>query len=669
MTGMNRELDPSAAAELREALGLARGGQLAAARARAEAALVRSGGHGAVHAFLGMLRCQSGDLAGGIPHLRRALAATPDDLTITTNLAAALVGTGAFAEAAELCSEVRSARDPSLRLWRLRGYALQQLDDHQGAARAYRRVVAAAPGDCETWNNLGNALAASGDLAEAVTALERAAALDPASGPIQLNVASTLAQAGRLEEAVAVLRRFVAVNPQDSKALVELAALLRHLYRDEEALEVLQRAVAASPGDAELRVQLGEELMAVLRLGDAERALHEALGIAPGHPRAHLQLALLLEHTNREAELPDLLRAAEQAGVDETPVQFIRALLCRRERRFEDGLAIVERLPPDFEPLRRAQLEGQFRDRLGDADGAFAAFAEMNRQFALDPSQPERRAAADRERLRRDAALVTAEWYRRWSPAAPDAGRRPPVFLVGFPRSGTTLLDTMLMGHPDVQLLEEQPPLRLTEERLGGLERLPELEAEEIAALRDFYFERVADLVELRPEALLVDKSPLHMNKAPLIHRLFPDARFILALRHPCDVVLSCFITGFRLNDAMANFISLETAAEYYDLSFGHWSNCAEVMPLAVHPVRYEEVVEDAERQLRPLLEFLGLEWRAEVVDHSRTARARGLISTASYAQVTEGLYRRAAGRWERYRAHLGPVLPVLTRWAGRLGY
>jgi hypothetical protein len=92
-------------------------------------------------------------------------------------------------------------------------------------------------------------------------------------------------------------------------------------------------------------------------------------------------------------------------------------------------------------------------------------------------------------------------------------------------------------------------------------------------------------------------------------------------------------------------------------------------MPLAVHPVRYEDVVDDPEGQLRPLLTFLGLEWQPEVVDHRSTARARGLISTASYAQVTEGLYRRAAGRWERYRAHLEPVLPVLQRWANRLGY
>jgi hypothetical protein len=119
----------------------------------------------------------------------------------------------------------------------------------------------------------------------------------------------------------------------------------------------------------------------------------------------------------------------------------------------------------------------------------------------------------------------------------------------------------------------------------------------------------------------------------------------------------------------MASFLDLETAAEFYDLSFSHWQNCTSLMPVAVHAVRYEDVVDASEAELRRLLAYLGLEWQPSVIDHVRTARARGLITTASYAQVTERLYRRATGRWERYRSHLEPVLPVLAPWAGKFGY
>jgi hypothetical protein len=159
------------------------------------------------------------------------------------------------------------------------------------------------------------------------------------------------------------------------------------------------------------------------------------------------------------------------------------------------------------------------------------------------------------------------------------------------------------------------------------------------------------------------------MNKVPLIRRLFPEARIILALRHPCDVVLSCFMTAFRLNDAMANFLDLDTAAEFYDLSFGYWTNCTSIMPVSVHTIRYEDVVDDTEGQLRGLLDYLGLAWNESVLDHAGTARSRGVITTASYAQVTEGIYRRASGRWQRYRHQLEPVLPLLAPWAEKFGY
>jgi hypothetical protein len=176
-------------------------------------------------------------------------------------------------------------------------------------------------------------------------------------------------------------------------------------------------------------------------------------------------------------------------------------------------------------------------------------------------------------------------------------------------------------------------------------------------------------LVPLDPGKLLVDKNPLSMNSLPAIRRLFPDARIILALRHPCDVVLSCYITNFRPNNAMASFLSLDTAAELYDLSFALFEKSRELLQPPLHVNRYEDLVEDRDRELRPLLDFLGLEWDERVLDHESTAKARGHIKTASYAQVVEPIYKRSAGRWENYREHLEPVLPVLAPWVARFGY
>jgi hypothetical protein len=154
-----------------------------------------------------------------------------------------------------------------------------------------------------------------------------------------------------------------------------------------------------------------------------------------------------------------------------------------------------------------------------------------------------------------------------------------------------------------------------------------------------------------------------------LIHRIFPDARFIFVERHPCDVVLSCFMTRFDPRGGMANFLDLGDTARLYDEVMDYWLLCRDVFPLDVHTVRYERVVEDAEAELRPLAAFLGLAWHPFLLDNQRSASGRAYIATPSYAQVAEPLYTRARGRWEKYRAQLAPVLPLLEPWCERMGY
>ena len=143
----------------------------------------------------------------------------------------------------------------------------------------------------------------------------------------------------------------------------------------------------------------------------------------------------------------------------------------------------------------------------------------------------------------------------------------------------------------------------------------------------------------------------------------------MLVERHPCDVVLSCFMANFQLNTAMRSFTDLEEAARTYDAVFANWSRARELLPLASHAVRYERMVADLEAEMRPLLNFLGLEWRPEVLDNQASAARRGTVRTASYAQIGQPLYQRAVGRWERYRAQLEPVQPILEPWIDQMGY
>jgi len=557
--------------------------------------------------------------------------------------------------------------DPGL--LRLMGYILQTQERFAEAAACYEKVVARDPRDWEIWNNLGNARRAAGDRGGAVAALAEAQRLRPELPAIHYNLGVSLAEAGRLEDAVRAFAETARLAPDNPGALLELGRALRHLGRHQEALPPLARAAELAPGTADIEMERGRACSGLGRYDEAERAYRAALAAQPGLAAAFLERGLLLERGNRLERLPALLDEAEAQGVPPAELAYLRALALEREGRLDEALAEARAAPESDDPVRRMLLIGRLADKLNDAPAAFAAYQEMNGLVAAAHPGARDAAASYRAHVASLTGMLTPDYVRGWPAATPGDARDAPIFLVGFPRSGTTLLDTLLMGHGDLHVLEEEPILQRVGEALGDFARLPDLDASELERLRELYF---AELDAFDPQARakkVVDKLPLNILGAPLIHRLFPEAKLIFAERHPCDVVLSCFMQNFDLNDAMANFLDLGDAAELYDLVLGFWTRCRAMLPLDVHVLRYEALVADKEKEMRALIAFLGLEWDEKVLDNQATAIRRGPIATPSYAQVVQPIYDKASGRWLRYREQMAPVLPVLLPWAERLGY
>lgn len=638
-----------------------RRGDLAGARAAGEEALLAEPGNAPLLQLVGVACCRAGDLAAGAAFLKRAFEKAPDLPRLRPDLANALAMLGDRAGALALC-----AADAEPELQRLRGYLLQEAGDAAGAAAAYEAVVAAQPADWEIWNNLGNARRALGDAAGAAEALARAVALQPRVAAAWRNFAQALLAAGRDAEALDAAREAARLAPGDAAILLALGALLRRAGRIDEALPPLEQAVRLAPGETEAWIELGRLRWALRDEAGAEAAYRKALRLAPAEPLAWLELGILHERANRLDAVPALLAEAGAAGADGPALGYLHAIVLRREGRLEAALAAARGAPAELEPERRAALIGRLADALDRPDEAFAAFAEMNAAAAessrgCDP-------AGYRARIEGMTAVMAPDWFGRWGSVPP--GPRPaPVFLVGFPRSGTTLLDTFLMGHPDVHVLEEEPVLERARDALGDFTRLPDLDEAETERLRGAYFEALDAIAPEAAGKTVVDKLPLNMLGAPLIHRLFPDAKIVLSLRHPCDAVLSGFMQAFEPNDAMANFLDLGDAAALYDAVFAFWERCRGGLPLDVHALRYETLIAEPEAEMRALIDFVGLLWVPDLLDHRRTAAARGTIVTPSYAQVTQPLYRGAAGRWQRYRAQMAKVLPLLCPWAERHGY
>ena len=662
-------LDVATANAIREALGAASRGMLTEACQIGERALGEGGDSAALNAMLGMLRCKSGNLDSGIEHLQIAHAARPTDLKIATNLVMALQQIGRHPEAYAILTEQLVRADPTLQLERLRGFLAQTVEDFPAAVRSYERVVAGAPNDWESWNNLGNARRSAGDTEGAVQALRKAAELAPDSSPVRLNLATAIMQSGDWNAAETEFRQMAADFPDDPKPLRELAFMLKEWGYEQLALDAIEGAVERAPDDIELLLAKAAQLSQMTNSVAAEAVYRRVLELDPDNAMGHLGLAVSFDLTNRTGELAELVPIAEAKGVGPNALNFIRAFDHRRAKRFAEGLAALEQVPEDLENSRRANLMGQLLEGVGRYDEAFAQYRKMNELMAAAGPRPQERAAGYRNMIRGRCEAMTEEWVSRWRTETKPDPRPAPVFLFGFPRSGTTLLDTMLMGHPNIEVLEEEPTLHKAFELFQEYDQMPTASDERIKEARDAYFETAASRTPLKPGNLLVDKNPLAINAAPFIRRLFPDARFILALRHPCDVLLSCYVTNFRMNDGMANFVNLETGAELYDISFNYFERVQSLMPTPTHTVMYEKVVADKDRALRALFDFLGLDWHDAVLDHQTTALGRGRIKTASYAQVVEPIYQRSAGRWQNYRKHLEPIFPVVRPWVEKFGY
>ena len=580
--------------------------------------------------FAAMLHVRREELSEALPHLREAVALSPTDTFARIELIRVLIGLDELGEASKLLEQSTLVGAQSSRL---RALLLHRRGDVASAEVLYRELVEAEWQDFESWGNLGLCLLASDRPEQAIQAFDRSLEIRPDRLSIRHKWAEAHLALGTAEEALTKLREEAATRSADGRIYLAIAHLEGLLGRQPEALAALEEAVRRDPANADALSDLAEKLE---QQNDIERF---------------------------ESVLNQLAKLPESGG----RLSVLKARLAFRSGKFEQALHLARAAPISTNVGTRAQLIGQCLDRLGDPAGAFEAFDQMNREDARTGSEVESKARQTRNELAEQRSLLTREWVESWTDAP--AAERDPSFLVGFPRSGTTLLDTLLMGHPDVAVAEEEPMLLSVGKLLGSFARLPELTPDDVRVFRNAYFELADQYVSGAGSKLLIDKNPLAMASLPVIHRLFPDAPVIFMERHPCDVVLSCFMTRFQPTGIGTNFLTLRDTALLYDEMMRLWTKSTELFPVKLFTIRYERLVEDLANELRPLADFLGLSWMPGMVDHRETARKRSFIKTPSYAQVTEPVSASAVGRWTRYRDQLEPILPVLQPWIRRLGY
>ncbi len=417
------------------------------------------------------------------------------------------------------------------------------------------------------------------------------------------------------------------------------------------------------------------------RLPEARRLFERALIAEPGHFQAGISLAVM------DLDTGNLVAADSRIGAllaAHGPSPALAWLGARIALARGDHAAAASRIAPalaatSLTPDQRGEallLKAAAFDGLERTDEAFAAAAEGK---ALQRQVHAARAASREGEVAKLNRL--ADWFAAGDPApwrnSPDELSAPGparihVFLVGFPRSGTTLLEQVLAGHPEVSTLEEAPTLaEAYAEFMTGpddLARLARLTSAEAEPWRRGYWRTVTQLHAGPLGRVFVDKAPAGTLYLPLIAKLFPRAKILFALRDPRDVTLSCFRNNFQLNAMTYAFTDLAQTAACYDACMRMADIYRTVLPLAVRDARHEAFVQDTAAERAAIGEFLGIQITDGMVDVAATSAGRA-IRTPSARQVRAGLNASGLGRWRAYAAHLAPVMPTLAPWVERFGY
>jgi tetratricopeptide (TPR) repeat protein len=673
--GVNRgDLDALAA--------MIQGGRLAEAEQRLRTLLEDRPTDGTLWKFLSVAQQRQGKDA--LASLRRAAELLPDDAEAHANLGGALCELRRWEPA--LASLERSLalepRNPAVLLDAAN--VLRSLGRASEALPLYRTALELEPRSAEGHNNLGNALLELRQLADAVACYRRALAVRPQDAQIHFNLGLALAALGERAEAVASYRRTLELNPANVEALNNLGGVLREVGQRREALALYQRAIELDPRRPDSHFNLGTVLLELRRIGDAEDSFRRALALQASYTQAQLGLAAVLRVQGRTTEAEGCCEAALAAEAGSAGAASMLAELRADRGRFAEALELFQqaiRLDPGFttafcgiaqhrrmtredsgwlqgveallaKPLPLGQQVslhyalGKYCDDIGEYDRAFDSYRqanELSKRFGT---------GYDRGKLTRriDAIVATfgAGFVQQAHAGASDS--QLPIFIVGMPRSGTSLTEQILASHPDVFGAGE---VRFWDDAYTALERAVAGGASTASLLPGLAAEYLGRLsASGAGRARVIDKMPANFLYLGLIHAALPRARIVHMQRHPLDTCLSIYFQNFFNMGPYANdFGNLAHYYQEYLRIMAHWRA---VLPrTALLEVPYEELLADQEGWTRRMLDFLRLPWDAKCLDFHQTDR---VVITASRWQVRQKMHRGSAGRWHHYEKFVGPL-------------
>jgi tetratricopeptide (TPR) repeat protein len=560
-----------------------------------------------------------------LPALRRAALLLPKDAEAQGNLGLALHDRGEWKEALESLERALRLGANDEQVLTGAAHCLRALGRAQESVPLYRQALeiqragigGAGPSRyADTLDVLGNVLRDLGDLHEAIASYREAVERDPTRAASHCNLGNALLEAGRVDEAAASCARAVTLDPASALARLSLATACRLLGRVDEAESGCRAALELDPHYVEALSLLGELRADEGRFADAEQLFQRALALDPEFPFAYCGIAAHRRMT-------------------------------RADQEWLDGASrLLEKRPPLRHAINLHHALGKYFDDVELYDEAFGHHRQAHELGKRYGSRYDSRKLT--RRIDRVISLFDASFLN--AAASRGSSSTLPVFVVGMPRSGTTLAEQILASHPSVFGAGEMAFWEMMSQGhdAQGLEanavaaRLPEMAEDYLRLLRS----------RSGTATRVIDKLPANFLSAGLMHAAFPEARIIHMRRHPIDTCLSIYFQSFFNMGPYAN--ELAHLADYYGQYVrvtDHWRRV--LPPARLLEVPYEGLVEDAEGWTRRMLDFIGLPWDPQCLDFHQAERT---VITASRWQVRQKIHHRSVGRWRHYEKHVGPL-------------
>ncbi|MDC3146982.1 tetratricopeptide repeat protein [Prochlorococcus sp. AH-716-I09] len=543
------------------------------------------------------------------------------------------------------------------------------------ATKYYKYCITQGFNDPRIFSNYGAIIQALGKLEEAAQWYRKAINLRPDFASAHYNLGNILFDLGNLKDAELFTRKAINLRPDFANAHFNLGNILFDLGNLKDGEISYRKAIKINPNFANAFSNLGNILFDLDKLKDAEISYRKAIKINPDLEVAYCNLFRHYEKLNNIKKLKESLNEFDKVNCIKNELLLFKARLSFRNKEYKTAKKLIDNISVEWiEKSKNNQgiifwnYKGFIEDKIENYDLAYHCF-KMSQD---DPSYL---------KYNKNLYLNFINSYKKniktKKPVSikfnDEINDSNIVFLVGFPRSGTTLLDSILRSHPQIEVIEEKPFIatieKLIQEKFNTeLYNLYSLPENNLIILRKKYFELLKKYLNIKTK-VVIDKLPLNTVSLPLINLLFPNARIIFAHRHPYDTVLSCFQQYFKPNAATANLISLQSSSILYDQVMNAWDAYKNNLSLNFITSKYENLIEKFEDHIGIILEFLGVEWNENVKNYRKTALERSNIITPSYTQIIQPLYKSSVEKWKNYEKYFENCHQYLEKWVSYFEY